>query len=184
MPLLQKPACPTGCNTQILPPVNFDLCLPEVNPSEIEELYVATPDAAPFGDVTDPAEWADRLDQSATTAGKIRRFLVVGDKPAASDQKKTISKNREILTDATHVINFEIDETNDVNYDAVRQIQCQQSWRIWWKTRGNKNYGGNEGILVNMAIRDVLGRGDEIEKFVGTATWKSKFDAPRVTSPI
>ena len=181
---LQFPACVAGCNQQTLPTVSFSDSCPEINPSEIEEIYFTEPDAAPFTDVSQPGEWATRLSQTANTAGSIRRLNVVGDKPAAAEQRKTISKQREVFTDATHTLNAEIDETNDTNYDAMREMQCQPKWRIWYKTRGGKNYGGNEGILANISIRDVLGRGDEHEKFVLTATWRSKFDPPRVTSPI
>lgn len=180
---LQFPACVAGCNAQALPAVLFSDC-PEINASEIEDIFYAQPGSAPFTDVSLPGEWATRLSQSGSTAGAIRRLSVIGDKPAASEVRKTISKQRDVFTDATHTLNAEIDETNDTNYEAMRLMQCQQRWLIWYKTRGGKLYGGNEGIPVNISIRDVLGRGDEHEKFVLTATWRSKFDPARVVSPI
>ncbi len=181
---MAAPTCPTDCSSQTLPVVNFNNCAPEINASEIEEIFMGKADDAAFADWSDAAEWATRLSQSATTAGKIRRLSVIGDKPAPNTVKKTVSKQRELVTKRTHTINFDVDETNDDNYDAMRQVQCGGLYLIWYKTRGGYLYGGDSGILMSLDAFDLLARGDEDEKFQYTGTWEDKFDPERIASPI
>ncbi len=186
MPTLppEQPVCAADCATQALPKVNFSECGYEINSSEIEDIFIGKADIDPLDDWSDPAEWATRLSQTAVLGQEIRRLTVVGDKPAPAETKKTISKGRETVIDRTHTLNFDVDETNDDNYEMMRAIQCGGKFRIWYKPRGGKLYGGSNGILVSLSGFDVLARGDESEKFQYTATWKNLFDPPRIDSPI
>lgn len=173
------PTCPESCGAQVLPVVSFDDCLPQLNSSEIEDLFLAKATAAAFTDWTDPEEWADRLAQTGVTGTEIRRLTGIGDKPAPADTEKTVSKQRNVVTDRTHTLNFTIDDTNNTNYEAARQMQCGGKYLAWYKTRGMKQYGGNAGILVTVKSVVVLGRGDEHELIQLTLTWKNKFDPER-----
>lgn len=169
-----------------LPDFSFSAaCAPDAKSSEIEEIYVANADADTLADWTVVGTWTALLDQSATASGnEIRRWDVIGDKPAATAVVAALSKKRTKKIDATHVINFEIDDVSDENYAAATELQVGANVKIWYKTRGGHLYGGNDGIVAAIDINPVLGRGDEIEKLVGTLSWNSKTDPERVVSPI
>lgn len=177
--------CQTGCDDD-LPSVSFnDDCGSEVHQSEIETLFVSKAGSIAFTDWTDPAEWSTRLSQTANLTGnEIRALTVIGDKPAAQASVVNISKERTKKVTATHVINFEIDDLTQQNYEFALKMQCGVRKRFWYKTRGGKQYGGNAGILATIELNPVLGRGDEIEKLVGTITWKSKLDPERADAVI
>lgn len=178
MAVVDVVVCPTDCDAPLSPP-SFNECAPEFNPSEIDTIYFSSPDFAGFTDVEDLAEWETHL-----TAGDIVAYTVVGDKPLAEPVQFTGSKNRNVITTRNHTLNFDVDETNDVNYEAMRKMQCGGKFRIWYKTSADKLYGGSKGVLVDISIGDVLARGDEMERFTGVLTWKDKFDPPRIPSPF
>lgn len=172
------------CN-YVLPAVSSsDDCAGDTFASEIEELYIAKADAIAFADWTDPAEWATRLSQTLQVGNEIRKIIVIGDKPAAQSNILNVSKKRKKKVDASHVLNFDIDDLTQDNYDFARDMQKGYQVRAWYKNRGGNMFGGNEGVLAYLEINPVLGRGDEIEKLVGSLSWNSVQDPERVTSPI
>jgi hypothetical protein len=142
--------------------------------------------SAAFADWTSPTEWASRLSQNNLTGNDyIRKLTVIADKPAPTSAVKDISADRQIAVDKAHTLNVEIDETNSVNYEWLRTLECGKRVRIWFETKGGLLFGGNEGILVNVTMDPVFGRGtDEILKFIGAFTWKSKFSPERCVSPV
>lgn len=173
------------CN-YTLPEVDFsEDCAGETYASEIEELFIAKADAIPFTDWEDAAEWASRLSDTASVSGnEIRRLIVIGDKPAAQSVMLTVSKKRKKKVDATHQLNFDVDDLTQKNYDFALAMQEGRMVRAWWKNRGQNMFGGNEGVLAFMEINPVSGRGDEIEKLIGNLAWNSVSDPERVASPI
>lgn len=182
---MANPICPTGCDSP-LPPVNFDGCAPEFNASEIHYIYVAKASTPAFADWTQPTEWAARLDQTASGDDKIRKITVTADKPQPTVNSREVSGGRTVTTDKTHVINITVDETNQINYDFVRYMECGGQVVIWYQTKSGHLYGGNTGISgVNLVLDVVHNRGaDEITTFTGTATWRNKFTEERTVSPI
>lgn len=186
MPAIDEVVCPQDCSSP-LPTPEFNACNPEFNLSEIEEIFIGKADFTGFDDVEDVEEWNDFLDGAdpySPGTPELVRVIVIGDKPAKSDLTVTGSQRRIITYDSTHTLNFEIDETNDANYEFMRKLQCGAKYRIWWLTRGGKMYGGNKGVLASVTIADVLDRGDAIERFVGAFTWNNKFDVARTPSPF
>lgn len=178
--------CPTDCGTT-LPPVKFDLCAPEIRLSEIQNVAVGNANAAPFTLVTDPTEWATRLDQSATTGDKIRMLTGIGSIPAPADTVQTISKNRTRITRRVRTLTLVIDEMNNENYDFVRTIECGgQSFRIWPITDDGKELlGGNDGILASATAVVTYDTGEgAIQKATITFTWNSLQSPPRALNPI
>lgn len=171
---------------QPLPAVSFsDECAPDTLASEIEEIFVANADADDLTDVEDPVEWATLLSQTVVTTGnEIRRLTVIGDKPAATPITVALSKRRNKVIDASHVLNFEIDDVSTQNYAAVLAWQTGVRLKVWYKTRGGMLYGGNTGVIADVVVNPVLGRGEEIEKIIGTFSWKNISDPSRVVSPI
>lgn len=180
-----NPICPTGCDTP-LPPASFDNCAPETYSSEIWYIYVAKANTPAFADWTQPTEWAARLDQTASGDDKIRKLTVTADKPAPTTNTREISGGRTKVTDKTHVINITVDETNAINYDFVRYMECGGQVVIWYQTKSGHLFGGNTGITGVTLVLDVVhNRGaDEITTFTGTATWRNRFTEERTVSPI
>lgn len=176
--------CGTGCDFE-LPAVDFDECDPEVNESQIQKIYVAKTTASDLSDWTSAVAWAARLSQTDTGANAIREFTVIGDKPLPSSTEKEISGGRKIQTNKQHVINFDIDETNATNHDAVRNAKCITQVKVWYQTKSGHLFGGNAGIEASLNIDMTLSRtsGDYI-LYQGTLKWESKDTEERIVSPI
>lgn len=177
--------CPSGCESA-LPVVKFDKCNPIVLLSEIQTIYVAKNTASAFLDVEDPTEWAERLSMTAVDADAIRPLTVIADKPAGTPVIKELSNGRKKTVGIDQTLNVEIDDVSDENYEFMRVSQCGGDYKMWYKTKGGKMYGGNEGIEeAFLQLQEVLGRGkDEIEKFIGTITWSAPFSPERSQSPV
>lgn len=174
--------CPTDCSS-LLPAVSFSACAPEVNTSEITDIFLAKATSTAFTNWAQLAEWTTRLAASDDTA--IKRLVVSGDKPAPARVEREISNFRKSVTQKTHVVNFTIDETNDINHEFLRSLECGGQYKIWYKTASGHMFGGNSGILSNVFLDMVLARGEgEIAKYEGTAEWKAKFTEERVDSPL
>ena len=181
---MSNPLCPTDCD-QALGTVLFDDCAPNINPSEIQRLFVSKGNAAAFNNWTQAQEWTDRIAQSGSTANAIRELTVIGDKPAPSPVTKDISGGRKYTVGKDHTLNFTVDDVSDENYEFMRSTECGGKYRLWYETKGGYLYGGKEGIKVSIVMDDVLNRGaDEIETLNGVVTWRNKFSPERVKSPI
>jgi len=163
--------------------VNFDLCDPQVSFGEIEIIMLAAGDAANFTDWTDLAEWTARIDNAdVADPDKIRQMYVVADLPAATADEIIISKGRKVYSPATHVINVEIDDLSDENYEFARTSSCNVTFKVWFFTKSHM-YGGNDGVLANVTLRPVIERGQKsINKISGTISWESQFSPERADS--
>ncbi len=177
--------CPDNCEAQVLPEVLFDDCAPELNRSEIEWIILGKANTAPFKDLEDLAEWNTRIKLVNSHVNSLRILRVVGDKPAAEDQTAVISGQRTVVSSANHTVNFDVDETNKVNYEFIRTTACNSSSKVWYVTVDGLMYGGICGLKAQIKMRLVQARGEnEIEKYTGTLTWKDRFDPPRAKWPL
>jgi len=183
---MANPICPTDCAAGALAAVEFNECAPAIVASEIKRVFLARPNAAPFNDWKLAAEWTERISNTdLTEPDAIRALTVIGDKPAPSAVTKDISNKRKWIVGKDHTINFTVDEVSDENYEFMRMTECGGKFRMWYETHGGYMFGGNDGILVNVVMDDVLNRGaDEIETINGVATWRNKFTPDRTLSPI
>lgn len=182
--ILSLVICEADCDFN-LPEVSFASCNPEVNESQIEKLYIAKPTAADFSDWTTATEWTNRLSQTANDADSIREYTVVGDKPLPEKTSKVISGGRTVNVGKKHTINFDIDESNAINHDAVRNHKCIVEVKFWYQTKSGHLFGGNTGITASMEVDMTLGRGDgDIILYPGTLKWDSLDLEERTTSPI
>lgn len=179
------PTCPEDCTTP-LAPVKFSDCAPEIILSEIRRIFVAKPTATAFTDVSQATEWTSRISETDVASDDaIRPLTVIADKPAAAAVVKEISNGRRFNIGKDHTLNITIDDVSPENYEFMRVAECGGKFKMWYETAGGFLYGGNEGILVDITLDDVLNRGlDEIETIAGTATWRAKFHPDRVLSPI
>lgn len=181
---MANPLCGSKCS-ETLAAVKFSDTCPEINLSEIKRIFLTKPTAAAFKDYTTAAEWTTRLNQTGDAEGVIRSLTVIGDKPAASPITKDVSNNRKFVVGKDHTINFTVDDVTAENYEFMRTTECGGKFRVWYETSGGFIYGGNEGLLVNVQMEDVLGRGvDEIETLTGIITWRAKISPERAVSPI
>lgn len=184
MSVLNLPDCPTGCDTG-LPAVDFDICAPELHYGEIEKIYIAAADADDFTNVEDLAEWTTRLSDSAVVTGnEIRALTVIGELPEPEQTEHTISGDRTAVGFKQFTVNFEVDETNDINYNWLLTLECNVKFKFWFETADGLLYGGNEGLLATIRVNQVIPRErTELAKFIGTAKWKSQFSPLRCLSP-
>jgi hypothetical protein len=182
------PTCPTGC-AGAPAEVEFDNCNPELHSGPLEYLYLRQR-GQPFTDWTSGAEWAANIDNAGSAATDIRQLRIIGEWPEPESNEKIISGNRRYLGVKTFVVNFEIDETNDTNYEFLRSNECSGNYSVWLESSNSsgvagKLYGDNDGIEAFVKLNLVIARDEnEHDRFMGTITWQSQFHPKRITSPI
>ena len=177
------PSCSNDCDDQ-LPEVKFDECAPEVNEAQIQKIYL-TNKGNPLINVTDLVEWNARLDNSGVAANAIRTLHVIASKPKPSSTEKEISLGRTVNSNKSHSVPFKIDETNQINHDFTRQMECNGQYLMWYETSGGLLFGGNEGIPVSIVLDMVIAEStDEFLVYEGEAKWKAKFTEERALSPL
>lgn len=177
------PTCSEGCDNT-LPIVSFDDCSPELNSGNLAYLYV-TNIGNPLTDWTDLAEWTARLSNSSTDSAAIRKFSIIGSKPAPEKSETTISLDRTYYGKAVHTIDFRIDETNALNHEALRQFECGGDFLIWYETIGGLRWGGDEGIEASIKLDEIIPESSaEFITFTGQAKWKSKFTPERIETAL
>lgn len=176
-----------NCQTFNLSGTDFNDCDPSINYSEIERLFVAGPQAAPFTNITQASEWATRLNQTGTGDDDIRGLIVIGDMPAAAAVVKELSNGRKKPIGKDFTINYTVDDIGDANYNLFKLLDENPYIRLFgFETQGGKMYVyGNAGILVSNISNIVLARGrDEIEVEQGVITWRKTARPSRIDSPI
>ena len=178
------PTCPDGC-TGGVPAVDFDWCVPKIHYGEILKIYIMAASGDPFVDWTDLAEWTPRLDDTTTpSANFIRTLTVSADLPVPEQTEITISGNRKVYSPKDFVINVDIDDVTDLNYEFMRTMECGVTVRIWYATE-DLIFGGNDGIEAYVKFGYLIERGsDSVHKISGTITWESQFSPERETNPM
>lgn len=182
MSVLYVPPCPTTCSGFVAD-VSFNECAPEYHWGEVSKIYITASNFAGFADVTDLAEWTTNL--SDTDDDKIRTLVVIGELPEAETTEVPTSGDRIAIGWKTYNLNFDVDETNDVNYNFHLMSECGGKYLIWYETSDGLLYGGNDGIEVSLRLNQVIPKErTALVKFIGKATWKSKQSPFRCTSPL
>ena len=183
---INNPTCTDGCVAKV-PLFSFNDCDPNTNRGQIDRIYIMALGGADLADWTQLAVWSARLYPAldpTVTVDAIQYMNVIGEKPEASSDVKEISRQRKIVLDKTHVINFDVDETNEDNYDALRQIECGGNYKIWYQA-GKYLYGGNDGIIAFIQENDMIPRErKELNVFKGVATWEAQFHPERIDNPM
>ena len=174
--------CPTGCENE-LPELLVSECNPTVDFGEIGYIYITNINY-PLTDFSDLSEWNTRLSNDSTDVDAIRYLYVAGDKPPAEANESTISLCRKVYSEKNHTVNFDLDESNVTNYDAMRQFQCGGTYLVWYATP-NYLYGGNGGIEAEINIDHNLTRGcTELNVFPGTLKWQDKDYPESIANPL
>lgn len=181
---LNNPTCPTDCDSYLVD-VAFDYCTPNVLFGEIDHLYLKARDGSDLLDWESLAVWNDRKALDPTSDhDAIIDLHVIADLPPAEVEKIDISLGRKIQSPATFVINFEIDDVSDDNYELMRWLECNLIVDAWYSAN-EVLFGGNPGIEVSLEAKYQIERGQKsLQKIVGTVNWESKFSPPRTTNPM
>lgn len=178
--------CPDSC-TAPPPEVNFDFCDPAVHFGEIDRIFVASRDAAPVADVESLTEWNLRIDPTGLNVDDIRQLDVSGNMPKPEREKIQISRAREISTPGKFMIEFDIDDISDENYEFMRATYCNTVHQFWW-TAGDVLFGGLDGAGVEgvMELDIVIERGGKksLHKLSGTITWEETKPPYRYDNPF
>lgn len=175
--------CPTNCEFA-LPEFSFSECNPKVLEGQITDIFLANI-GNPLVNWTDVMEWASRVSNTDAGADAIRHLTVIGDQPAPEINQKTISHKRTVTVTKKRTINIKIDDNTDLNYQAMRYLECGGSFLMWYMTNSGKLYGGNEGIKVTIDLSEVIPEATEENALIqGTAKWDAKISPPRIDSPF
>lgn len=175
--------CPTDC-TFAVPVWSFSECNPAVLEGQITDIFVANI-GNPLNDWTNVAEWAARVSNTDPSASAIRHLTVIGDQPAPEVQQKVISHKRTITITKKRTINIKIDDNTDINYNAMRTLECGGSFLIWYLTNAGKLYGGNSGIKASIDLSEVIPEATEENTLLqGTIKWDAKISPPRINAPF
>jgi len=182
MSVLYLPPCPTTCEGS-LQSVSFNECAPETHWGEISKIYVGPADLAPFLDVSALAEWTAKL--ADTGDDKIRTLIVIGEQPEPEQTEVPISGDRVVTGYKKFIINAEIDETNEINYNFMAMSECGGKYLIWYETSDGILYGGNDGIEASMKMNQVIPKERTgIVKILAKVSWNSKQHPFRCVSPM
>lgn len=176
------PPCPTDCSGS-LQSVSFNECAPETHWGEISKLYVGPADLEAFLDVSALAEWTAKL--ADTGDDKIRTLIVIGEQPEPEQTEVPISGDRVVIGYKKFIINAEIDETNETNYNFLAMSECGGKYLMWYETSDGILYGGNEGIEVSLKMNQIIPKERTgIVKIMVKASWNSLHHPYRCVSPM
>ena len=178
----EEVVCATTCD-QPLPATEWSLCNPEVNFGEIDAIFT-TNIGNPLTNENDPSEWAGRKAMNIANAARIDEFHVIAEKPAAESSEIKISRDITVVGQKTHTITGEISQTNNTNYNAMRQYECGKKILFWYRTAGGKLYGGATGIEGSLIINHVIPKSrKELSVFAFTLKWEAQYH-PCVTDSV
>lgn len=175
--------CATDCTTT-LPVVEFSTCAPQLLQAQVSHIYLAN-DGFPLTNWEDPAEWATRVSNTNPAPEAIRELVVVGSIADPTVTERKISLGRTVYSPQEFTITARVDDNSDLNYDFARASGCNRQYRVWYATLGGKLYGGNEGILANLRMWEVIPEDDqELATLSVEVKWRNKFSPIRIPNPI
>jgi len=174
--------CPTGCQNDV-PVISMDECNPIVDFSEVDKVYLTALNN-PLADWTDAAEWATRIDNTGVLASDIRELWVSGELPEPERAITEIDNERDVWSPMKFTMPLEVFETNLINYDFMRILQCGGLF-LGWFSAGENMYGGTDGIEVNIKASHIITKGaKELNKIMLEVTWDAKHNPERITNPL
>ena len=183
------PDCPTDC-TGVLDEVQFNECAPEVHFGEIAKLYLwvdsVTPPFASQAEYDDLDNWTDHLYvyPAAVAIDDILEFTVIGEQPEPEQTETPISGDRIVVGYKKFILNLEIDETNDTNYEFIMASECDGKYKCNYETADGQLYGGWEGLDVSVKMNQVIPRERAgVVKIMTKVAWSSKNHPFRQLSP-
>ena len=189
MSIYVLPDCPTDCSG-VLEPVSFSECAPEVHFGEIAKLYLwvdsTTPPFADLAAYNDWDEWFTHIyvfnaalafddPANAPLVNSILAFTVIGEMPEPEQTETSISGDRTVVGYKKFVLNLEIDETNEANYNFILASECNGKYKANFETADGLLYGGWQGLDVSVKMNQVIPKERTgVVKIMTKVTWSSK----------
>lgn len=170
------------CDDLELPDV-VNNCTPEQNESQIAYMFISVPSPSnPNVPAIQSPNFSSPTIATTFVAPNGAMIAGIGDLPEP-DSTQRIGSLRRVLRDRKNfTVNFTIDDTNDDNYDFLRQMECYPKLFIWYMTQGGKVYGDFvKGIEVTVSRANApLDRGeDTYERFELSFNWRHFNHPPR-----
>lgn len=185
MSVFVLPDCPTTCAGTV-GSVEFNECAPEVHFGEIARLYLWALDDIPFAtqaDFDSIGHWASHVSEGpiihtglpVDPADPIRVFTVIGEMPEPEQTEVPISGDRVIQSPKKFILNLEIDETNDTNYNFMLLSECGGKYKGVFETADGIVYGGYQGLEFSIKMNQPIPKTrQEVVKITAKVTWTSK----------
>lgn len=192
--------CPTDCSNLEVPAYAKNDC-PQgytLEESEITRIFLAaiTQDgvtgedipAAKPNDWSLLADWNDVLGADDSGGATVRELIGVGDKPEPETETADLPDDQEKILRVKQMINFDLSDFNQTNYDFLRLLQCNGggSFYIWYATKGGGLYGGNDGFQATIKRPNILLNRGPGSFATGSMVieWSNMFDPPRIDNPM
>jgi hypothetical protein len=184
MSVLILDACPTDCAASH-GAVSFNECAPERHYGEISKMYVGRADGTDFTSPDLIAEWTTRLSDTVDDAQSIRTLYGMGEMPMPEQTEKLVSRGEFAYSPFTFSFTFNVDDTNDVNYEYMLATYCNQKRKIWLEMSDGMLYGGKTGIdVILKAGQPLLPGREDFVVITFSGKWKSKAWPLRCLSPM
>jgi hypothetical protein len=184
MSVLTYPTCPVDCDDSIQPVLSNE-CAPEWHWGEISKLYIGRADSASFANVDIITEWTARLDDSGVAIDDIRTLPGIGELPEPEQTETEMSGDRTWYSPFRFNLLFDVDETNDTNYEFLLAANCNIKIKFWFETHDGMLYGGNDGIEATMKVTQPIPKGKRDAVLIKLSLkWDSQFWPLRCLSPM
>ena len=188
MSIIVLPTCPTTCAAAV-GVVDFNECAPEIHYGEIAKIYLFALGVHPWateGAFGTPVGWVGVVDNDLDPiTTMVRELIVIGEMPEPEQTETPISGDRIVTGFKKFVVNFEIDETNEINYNFLLLSECGGKYSALFETADGILYGGMHGIEVSIKLNQVIPRERTgVVKIMGKMSWSSKTHPLRQVSPV
>lgn len=150
--------------------------------SQITGLLVVPDGAALPDDWTLKADWETVIDNDDTTNAFGKYMTGIGSVDTPEKTTIQIAKGVTVTTIRTYTATLEIFNLSDVQYEALRALQCNPTNYVFWlENAGGHIFGGASGLTPFLTDVDFpLGAGEsDFERAVLTIQWRAKCDPPR-----
>ena len=168
-----------------IPPISLNEQNPESNFGQVTDILIADLNN-PLSALTQTA-LETRLDETAEEGTEIRRLTVIGDKPQPESAVVDISHKRKYKSARKHIVNFKVDETNDVNYAFLQSMIADSVSNVlaWYIVDEKHFFGGTAGIECSITLDHVIPESnDEVQHIIGTLEWTSNSYPDRTDYPL
>jgi hypothetical protein len=184
--------CEATCEEYTLPVVQSEYCpaTMTLELGEIKRILLAEIDPVTKGPKNGPTDWTDVDDWdtaiSNSGAGAVRSLHGIGDLAEPEGKTLVVHDAQEINVEDKYTLVFDVMDTNTTNYAAARSMSgCKGQYKLWYETRGNFLYGGQDAITVNiLRVTKPQERGDGYSVIKIYMKWISKCLPERVVSPF
>jgi hypothetical protein len=95
--------------------------------------------------------------------------------PEPEQTETPISGDRIIIGYKKFVLNLEVDETNETNYNFLLLSECGGKYKACFETADGLIYGGKDGIEVSLKMNQPIPKTRaEVVKIIMKVSWSSK----------